>query len=186
MGLGTVPDAAYQGIPAGNEQHLLRQVLQCPYSFEKARLVVREMVETIALDLLEKKLVTDQLTLTVGYGIENTAGGSYHGETVTDRYGRKIPKHAHETANLPRRTSSARSITLTVNVLGYPGKSTFKRWLNKAFPNRKKYCISGGAMIEFPQEIKEQAVIDLCARAGSAKDVAEPHGVSQITLLPSA
>ena len=87
------------------------QVLQCPYSFEKARLVVREMVEAVALDLLEKKLVTDQLTLTVGYDIENTAGGSYHGEIVADRYGRKIPKHAHGTANLPRKTSSARSIT---------------------------------------------------------------------------
>ena len=87
------------------------QVLQCPYSFEKARLVVREMAEAVALDLLEKKLVTDQLTLTVGYDIENTAGGSYHGETVADRYGRKIPKHAHGTANLPRKTSSARNIT---------------------------------------------------------------------------
>ena len=86
------------------------QVLQCPYSFEKARLVVREMAEAVALDLLEKKLVTDQLTLTVGYDIENTVGGSYHGETVTDRYGRKIPKHTHGTANLPRKTSSARSI----------------------------------------------------------------------------
>ena len=87
------------------------QVLQCPYSFEKAQLVVREMAEAVALDLLEKKLVTDQLTLTVGYDIENTAGGSYHGETVTDRYDRKIPKHTHGTANLPRKTSSARSIT---------------------------------------------------------------------------
>lgn len=86
------------------------QVLQCPYSFEKARLVVREMAEAVALDLLEKKLVTNQLTLTVGYDIENTVGGSYHGETVTDRYGRKIPKHTHGTANLPRKTSSARSI----------------------------------------------------------------------------
>ena len=74
-------------------------------------MVVREMAEAVALDLLEKKLVTDRLTLTVGYDIENTAGGSYHGETVTDRYGRKIPKHTHGTANLPRKTSSARSIT---------------------------------------------------------------------------
>lgn len=45
------------------------------------------------------------------YDIEKTAGGSYHGEIVTDRYGRKIPKHAHGTVNLPRKTSSARSIT---------------------------------------------------------------------------
>ena len=86
------------------------QVLQCPYPYDKARLVVREMAEAVAMDLLEKRLVTDQLTLTVGYDIENTAGGSYHGEIVTDRYGRKIPKHAHSTANLPRKTSSARSI----------------------------------------------------------------------------
>lgn len=86
------------------------QVLQCPYPYDKARLVVREMAEAVAMDLLEKRLVTDQLTLTVGYDIENTAGGSYHGEIVTDRYGRKIPKHAHGTANLPRKTSSARSI----------------------------------------------------------------------------
>lgn len=86
------------------------QVLQCPYSFEKARLVAREMAEAVALDLLEKKLVTDQLTLTVGYDIENTAGGNFRGEIVTDRYGRKIPKHAHGTMNLPRKTSSARGI----------------------------------------------------------------------------
>ena len=87
------------------------QVLQCPYPYDKARLVVREMAEAVAMDLLEKRLVTDQLTLTVGYDIENTAGGNFRGEIVTDRYGRKIPKHTHGTANLPRKTSSARSIT---------------------------------------------------------------------------
>ena len=86
------------------------QVLQCPYPYDKARLVVREMAEAVAIDLLEKRLVTNQLTLTVGYDIENTAGGNFRGEIVTDRYGRKIPKHAHGTANLPRKTSSARSI----------------------------------------------------------------------------
>ena len=86
------------------------QVLQCPYPYDKARLVVREMAEAVAMDLLEKRLVTDQLTLTVGYDIENTAGGNFRGEIVTDRYGRKIPKHAHGTSNLPRKTSSARSI----------------------------------------------------------------------------
>ncbi len=74
------------------------------------------------------------------------------------------------------------SIVVTIKALGYPSESTFKRWLNEAFPDRKKYCVSGGAMIEFPQEIKEQAVIDLCARAGSAKEVAAAHGVSRITL----
>ena len=86
------------------------QVLQCPYPYDKARLVVREMAEAVALELLEKQLVTDQLTLTVGYDIENTASGSYRGETVLDPYGRKIPKHAHGTATLGQKTSSVRRI----------------------------------------------------------------------------
>lgn len=75
-----------------------------------------------------------------------------------------------------------RSFTLTVRALGYPGMTTLKEWVNEAFPNRKKYCISGGAMVKFPQEKKEQAVIDLCARAGSAKEVADAHGVNPVTL----
>ena len=86
------------------------QVLQCPYPYDKARLVVREMAEAVALELLEKQLVTDQLTLTVGYDIEITASGSYRGETVLDPYGRKIPKHAHGTATLGQKTSSVRRI----------------------------------------------------------------------------
>ena len=68
------------------------------------------MAEAVALELLEKQLVTDQLTLTVGYDIENTASGSYRGETVLDPYGRKIPKHAHGTATLGQKTSSVRRI----------------------------------------------------------------------------
>ena len=87
------------------------QVLQCPYDYDKARRVVREMAEAIALDLLEKRLVTDQVTLTVGYDIENVASSNFRGETVTDPYGRKIPKHAHGTATLTRKTSSVRCIT---------------------------------------------------------------------------
>ena len=86
------------------------QVLQCPYPYDKARLVVREMAEAVALELLEKRIVTDQLTLTVGYDIESTASGSYRGETVLDPYGRKIPKHAHGTATLGQKTSSVRRI----------------------------------------------------------------------------
>ena len=68
------------------------QVLQCPYPYDKARLVVREMAEAVALELLEKRIVTDQLTLTVGYDIENTASGSYRGETVLDPYEKADPK----------------------------------------------------------------------------------------------
>ena len=90
------------------------QVLQCPYSFEKTRLIVREMTELLVLDLVDKCLVTDQLTLTVGYDIENLTDTrrckTYKGEIKTDRYGRKIPKHAHGTVNLDRQTSSTKII----------------------------------------------------------------------------
>ncbi len=90
------------------------QVLQRPYDFEKARLIVREMTDALALDLVEKKLVTDQVVLTVGYDIENLRDPekkkSYQGKVTIDRYGRKVPKHAHGTANLGRKTSSTMKI----------------------------------------------------------------------------
>lgn len=94
------------------------QVLPCPYSFEKARLVAREMADSVALELVDKGLVTDQMVLTVGYDRENLEdkgrGGKYKGAVTTDRYGRKIPKHGHGTANLEHPTSSARLITAAV------------------------------------------------------------------------
>ena len=90
------------------------QVLQCPYSYEKAGLIVREMTELLVLDLVEKGLVTNQIVLTVGYDIENLKQSefqkNYRGEIKTDRYGRKIPKHAHGTMNLEEHTSSTRKI----------------------------------------------------------------------------
>lgn len=88
------------------------QVLQCPYEFDKARLVVHEMVDMLALDLVDKRMVTDQIVLTIGYDIENMTNPEirkkYKGAVSTDAYGRRVPKHAHGTANLGRRTSSAR------------------------------------------------------------------------------
>ncbi len=91
------------------------QVLKTPYTFDKARLVVREMVDLLVLDLVEKHLVTDQMVLTIGYDVDNLREDShYDGETVTDRYGRKIPKHAHGTANMEKKNSSTRRITKAV------------------------------------------------------------------------
>ena len=91
------------------------QVLHCPYDFEKAKLVVKEMTDQMVLDLVDKKLVTDQIVLTVSYDIENLNNPDrrkkYHGEITIDRYGRKIPKHAHGTTNLKRQTSSTKLIT---------------------------------------------------------------------------
>ena len=97
------------------------QVLHCPYSWEKARLIVREMTDLLVLDLVDKGLVTDQVILTIGYDIENLTdparAHSYHGPVTTDHYGRKIPKHAHGTASLGRYTSSTKLITDAVMAL---------------------------------------------------------------------
>ena len=97
------------------------QVLHCPYDAQKAGLIVREMTDLLVLDLVEKGLVTDQVTLTVGYDIENLADpvrrSRYTGEVVTDFYGRLIPKHAHGTVNFDRKTASTQEITQGVMAL---------------------------------------------------------------------
>ena len=91
------------------------QVLHKPYTYEMARVIVREMIDQHVLDMVEKGIVTDQIVITIGYDIENltdsTIRAQYHGEVTTDFYGRKVPKHAHGTANLKRKTSSSRIIT---------------------------------------------------------------------------
>ena len=103
-----------------NKSIVSGQVLQCPYDFYKARLVVREMADALALDLVDKGLVTNQLVLTVGYDRENlddpSRRQSYHGPGTTDRYGRKIPKHATGTENFPY-TSSANDLLRAVTAL---------------------------------------------------------------------
>lgn len=94
------------------------QVLHCPYTFEKAKLVLKEMTDALVLDLVDKNLVTDQLVLTVGYDIENLSApqkrSAYQGPVKTDAYGRRIPKHAHSTVNLKSPTSSTQQILSAV------------------------------------------------------------------------
>ena len=90
------------------------QVLHCPYEAAKARIVLREMADMLALDLVDKGLAADQLVITIGYDIENLTDperrNKYHGPTVKDHYGRTIPKHAHGTINLGGHTSSTKKI----------------------------------------------------------------------------
>ena len=109
------------------------QVLHCPYEFEKTKLIVKEMAELLSLDLAEKNLVTDQIVLTVGYDIENLANPEikklYCGEITTDFYGRKVPKHAHGTANLGRQTSS--SILISKATIELFEKITDKNMLSR-------------------------------------------------------
>ncbi len=91
------------------------QVLHEPYTFQKAEIVLREMLESLSLDLLSKKVGTNQIVLTIGYDIENLSNPemakNYTGEITIDPYGRKVPKHAHGTTNLKSHTSSSSLIT---------------------------------------------------------------------------
>lgn len=97
------------------------QVLHCPYNAEKTKLIVKEMTELLALELVEKKLVTDQLVLTIGYDVENLKNNEikkiYKGEITEDRYGRKVPKHAHGTINLEEKTASTKKLMEAVEKL---------------------------------------------------------------------
>ncbi len=94
------------------------QVLHCPYTAEKTRLIVKEMTDQLLLQLVDKGLVTDQMVLTIGYDIENLTDPKrrerYRGPVVTDRYGRQIPKSAHGSTNLGRFTSSSKLATEAV------------------------------------------------------------------------
>lgn len=97
------------------------QVLHCPYNYENTRLIVKEMTELLSLDLVKKNLVTNQIVLEIGYDIDNLTNpeikGKYNGEVTTDRYGRKVPKHAHGTINIDHKTSSTKIIMeATVNL----------------------------------------------------------------------
>lgn len=110
------------------------QVLQCPYNFEKGRLIVREMTDLLVLDLVNNGLVTDQLVLTVGYDIESKTT-SYNGKITTDRYGRKIPKSAHGSINLGKMTSSTKIILEAVSKL-------YDRIVDKNLLVRRMYVVA--------------------------------------------
>ena len=97
------------------------QVLQHPYEYDKAKLVLREMADLLVLDLVDKGLVTNQIVITIGYDIENLTDPirrkNYKGEIVTDPYGRQIPKHSHGSINLKQYCSSTKIILDAVSEL---------------------------------------------------------------------
>lgn len=90
------------------------QVLHTPYNFNDAMIIIKAMAESLAFDLVDKNVVTNQIVITVDYDIENLANSdirnSYNGEISIDRYGREVPKHSHGTINLDHYTSSSRTI----------------------------------------------------------------------------
>ena len=135
------------------------QVLQSPYSFEKARLVVREMADLLALDLVDKGLVCDQVVLTVGYDIENLKNPElrrrYSGEITTDNYGRAIPKHAHGSENLGHYTASGKQILQAVTAL-------FERVVDPLLLVRRMNLVANHVIyeVDLPEE-KEVEQLDL-------------------------
>ena len=110
------------------------QVLKMPYTFEKARTVIKEMADSLSLELVEKGLYTNQIVITVGYDIENLNTSekikNYEGEFGFDSYGRAVPKHAHGTENLEFKTSSSSLITAAVTRL-------YDRIINKSLLVRR-------------------------------------------------
>ena len=121
------------------------QVLHCPYNYEDTKLIVKEMTELLTLDLVSKRLVTNQIVLTIGYDIENLKDFNlknlYKGEVTTDRYGRKVPKHAHGTINLDHKTSSTKTITKAVMEL-------YERIMDKRLLARRIYVVANNVIDE--------------------------------------
>ena len=89
------------------------QVLHCPYTAKGAVVILREMCDSLVLDMVDKNVATNQAVLTVGYDVESLSapGTEYRGEITVDHYGRKVPKHAHGTVNFEKHTSSTEEIT---------------------------------------------------------------------------
>ena len=113
------------------------QVLTKPYEFEQTRIVIREMAESLVLDLVDKKLSTSLITLDIGYDRLNVDNGDFKGEVIIDRYGRRIPKSSHGSVNLGTHTSSTKKITDAVMNLfdEITDKNLFVRRLNIAANN---------------------------------------------------
>ncbi len=92
------------------------QVLHEAYDYVKTKLIIEEMMELLSLELVRRNLVTNQLVLTIGYDVSNI-NDNYHGEVVTDRYGRLIPKHSNGRINISHYTSSTSVLMKNIIIL---------------------------------------------------------------------
>lgn len=142
------------------------QVLQEPYEFSKAKLVLKEMADLLSLELVSKRIVTDQIVLTVGYDIESLKK-SYSGAVETDRYGRKIPKTAHSSENIGRYTSSTKLICETAMKL-------FDRIVDKELLVRRMYIVANHIITENDAE-KEREYVQLNLFSDTGKQESEEN-----------
>lgn len=135
------------------------QVLTCAYNVQKARVVVHEMADAVALDLVAKRLVTDQVVLCVSYDTESLTNPAirerYQGPVVYDHYGREVPKHVHGSAHLPCRTSSSMLIISAVLEI-------FDRIVNPdLLVRRLNITVNHVVSEEFAKSHKEPVQLDL-------------------------
>ena len=137
--------------PSGNSLSS-GQVLSAPYSFEKGRIIVREMTDALVLDLVEKKLVTDQMVLHIGYDSESLRAG-YEGDVESDWYGRSVPKPAHGSVNLGRQTSSTTLIAEAVMDL-------YDRIVDRRFLIRHVYVVANHVVDESRVEGVQLSLFD--------------------------
>jgi len=154
------------------------QVLHMPYEFRKAKLIVREMTDLLVLELVEKGLMTDQMTLTVGYDVENLLDparrAAYRGEVKRDHYGREVPKHAHGTIHLAGHSSSTREITRAVMEL-------FDRVVDPTLLVRRMYVVAENVLPE--REARRQTVaaeqLDLFSLEAGTGEAAQPDAAAR-------
>lgn len=134
----------------------LGQVLKCPYTFEKGKLILMEMTDLLVLDLVEKGFATDQMVLTVGYDVENISDyRSYDEDKIsTDYYGRKVPKSAHGTINLKNQTSSTKMILKAVLEL-------YCKIVDKNLTIRRMYVVANNVVLETDIKVEENIQLDL-------------------------
>ena len=124
------------------------QVLMEPYSFEKARTIVREMTDLLSLDLVDKRLVTTQLVLHVGY-----EAGKGKGPMVKDWYGRSTPKPAHGSVNLPFPTSATSILLKSMTEL-------FDRIVDKNLFVRRIYVVASQVKDEDSAEGRQLSLFE--------------------------
>ena len=152
------------------------QVLQNAYTYEKTRIVVREMMELLALDLVDKGLLTNQIVLTVGYDIENLSDPerrkAYKDEITVDGYGREVPKHAHGTGNLPFSTASTKLTTDCV-------LEVFDRVVDESLLTRRISITANNLVLESEYkresevasaEPEQISMFDMLARGGTPQE----------------
>ena len=110
------------------------QVLHCPYNYQDTKIVIKDMAEGLAFELMRRSLVTKQIVLTIEYDVENLKNPlivkKYDGEITIDRYGRNVPKHSHGTSNLDSLTDAVQEIVNCAVVL-------YERIINKDLLVRK-------------------------------------------------